>query len=888
MKSIKVLLLLMASMMLVVSCKKKDQIDEPVEKEVALIVKEAFLEVETPQEVSADLLQGLTVSNAYGEYPLQVQASSASVAVAANRSGGAYTQQSGGSMYNVKIGFSSDGLLINNVLNQQGEMVMCSIDRPTGDAAKKIRIDAHSTALAVLMIHPLLITNDVAEYAEVARYIEAMPEFDAYKQEVYRALVDGLKNKYTPDYTKLPNYKLVYTALLQKNLENAHIGTRSLVNIDQPIKREGNNLTFTVTNEHKRILHMYPKKVKMASNGLTVVSEEDINTKSYLGYVMPIVLEPNKADYWKIVIGSLKGDNSSPFRATTDPITVDLGDADKMFLDVYGCGKMQKRFSEYTPEERFRIMIVLIHGSYNDFIKPLIALCAGIKEMKEAFGTNNYKFDLRYGSKKDPEKELVYNLTVALGEDTQTKLEISESLLKGDVVAAVQHLAVFCASEIKGDFFKKEENQKKYLNNIYDIVKNYLGVSKTSNEFRTGLENVVNQICSAQKVNFASKVIKVSELSLDIAGAAYAYFNTEVKHTIVANKVAEAYIKLKMPANNHAFSQRGRVIFSWDFYRANVVGPIKFDIEMTGFLKNGTPIKNITKNIEGNSVEIDLATALVTGQAPYYKWKVIARKSIGDNIVAESEEFTFTLPARNDFISVVGLVAYYPFNGNANDESGNGNHGTVYGATLTTDRRGNANSAYLFRGHGYPDKIRVVHRPSLTLQKNLSVSIWIKQVSQSGMDGWGRLAAGGTMTLIAKGSDRSGFDFIQQNDANKKIQNLVFGINNKLDFSNIRNYDRASSDMNFDNNWKHYVLTYNSEEGRTSFYLNGKLLGIKGGLGGQGVNFIESNKNDLYIGSYLGFGWAEKGWFPMNGVLDDIRIYNRTLSATEVQALYNE
>jgi hypothetical protein len=45
-----------------------------------------------------------------------------------------------------------------------------------------------------------------------------------------------------------------------------------------------------------------------------------------------------------------------------------------------------------------------------------------------------------------------------------------------------------------------------------------------------------------------------------------------------------------------------------------------------------------------------------------------------------------------------GLLAYYPFNGNANDESGNGNDGTVYGATLTVDRFGIADSAYYFDG----------------------------------------------------------------------------------------------------------------------------------------------------------------------------------------------
>ena len=47
-----------------------------------------------------------------------------------------------------------------------------------------------------------------------------------------------------------------------------------------------------------------------------------------------------------------------------------------------------------------------------------------------------------------------------------------------------------------------------------------------------------------------------------------------------------------------------------------------------------------------------------------------------------------------------GLVAYYPFDGDANDESGNGNHSTVNSAVLTTDRNGNQNNAYYFNGAG--------------------------------------------------------------------------------------------------------------------------------------------------------------------------------------------
>ena len=52
------------------------------------------------------------------------------------------------------------------------------------------------------------------------------------------------------------------------------------------------------------------------------------------------------------------------------------------------------------------------------------------------------------------------------------------------------------------------------------------------------------------------------------------------------------------------------------------------------------------------------------------------------------------------YVPTNGLVAYYPFNGNANDECGNGNHGTVTDATLTHDRFDNENSAYSFDGDG--------------------------------------------------------------------------------------------------------------------------------------------------------------------------------------------
>jgi hypothetical protein len=70
-----------------------------------------------------------------------------------------------------------------------------------------------------------------------------------------------------------------------------------------------------------------------------------------------------------------------------------------------------------------------------------------------------------------------------------------------------------------------------------------------------------------------------------------------------------------------------------------------------------------------------------------------------------------------------GLVAYYPFNGNANDESGNGNHGTVIGGTtLATDRFGQSNRAYLFDGSsGYIDVGNPVGNNPVEITKSLGL-----------------------------------------------------------------------------------------------------------------------------------------------------------------------
>ena len=91
--------------------------------------------------------------------------------------------------------------------------------------------------------------------------------------------------------------------------------------------------------------------------------------------------------------------------------------------------------------------------------------------------------------------------------------------------------------------------------------------------------------------------------------------------------------------------------------------------------------------------------------------------------------FTMNAVAQNipNYVPKDGLVGYWPFNGNANDESGNGNNGTVNGATLTTDRNGKANSAFFFNQF---DEI-TTDFSSIVGTQTRTFSFWMKNQNSS-------------------------------------------------------------------------------------------------------------------------------------------------------------
>ena len=206
-------------------------------------------------------------------------------------------------------------------------------------------------------------------------------------------------------------------------------------------------------------------------------------------------------------------------------------------------------------------------------------------------------------------------------------------------------------------------------------------------------------------------------------------------------------------------------------------------------------------------------------------------------------------------IPTTGLVGYYPFTGNSNDLSGNNLNGTVNGATLTTNRFGDANAAYSF--DGINDYIEISNNTLLNLQDSLTISLWFAPNNPS---------ASPSQRLIDKSTVNQGDGWYMAVGGN--LSSLHVGGNSAPDLISHPNFNTS--------NWYHLVATYDRSFAR--FYING-VLDTSIAITGQTV--INSHSVKIGANSLLSVNF-------FSGKMDDIRIYNKALTSTDVTALYNE
>ncbi len=217
-----------------------------------------------------------------------------------------------------------------------------------------------------------------------------------------------------------------------------------------------------------------------------------------------------------------------------------------------------------------------------------------------------------------------------------------------------------------------------------------------------------------------------------------------------------------------------------------------------------------------------------------------------------------------------GLVLHLKCDGNTQDASGNNNNGTANNIALVADRKGNANSAYQFGGYNNPGFIKVNNSTSLQIGTAFTMSVWVKVNNSTAMDGWGSLNTTSTyQCLFAKDFDR---DCIQAGIGYGFVGNGLFntGIS-----GNWGSNEGGNANISYQlGNWM--MLTYVNTGSGLKLYKNGGLvINLPGSLSTN-----VTNTKDLYFGRFSSY------WYPLDGVLDDMRMYNRALTDAEIQSLY--
>lgn len=206
------------------------------------------------------------------------------------------------------------------------------------------------------------------------------------------------------------------------------------------------------------------------------------------------------------------------------------------------------------------------------------------------------------------------------------------------------------------------------------------------------------------------------------------------------------------------------------------------------------------------------------------------------------------------------MIGWWPFNGNANDESGNGNDGTVYNALLTSDRNGVANSAYYFSSINCETYIDAQINTA-AVNGAFTITFWAL-----------REGDGCISPRIMKFDNDSTLDgpgaiVFQWPNSNFSTPPSFGAVTSSM-IVGFHQYDPVQ-----DSTWVHFGVTLNSTE--CKLYQNGQLISTQpsGGL--------------VTLGTHANFGRMLNPLYDaFNGKLDDIGVWGRALTAEEISSLY--
>lgn len=199
----------------------------------------------------------------------------------------------------------------------------------------------------------------------------------------------------------------------------------------------------------------------------------------------------------------------------------------------------------------------------------------------------------------------------------------------------------------------------------------------------------------------------------------------------------------------------------------------------------------------------------------------------------------------------IQAIAYYPFNGNANDGSQSVKHGTVSGATLTDGRLGDANGAYHFDGLSNGSKITTAITPTTVR----TISVWYKTSDVSAAN----------MVLIGNTAGQAGLLWARQSTNDWQVYLAYNGIN----------YRFRPVEPLADGEWHHEVLAFNATTTQLNRYRDGVLIAT-----------INQDYTNTVTPGTLNIAGNVSTYTSFNGDIDEILIHQHTSNAKDVNVLY--
>jgi hypothetical protein len=233
-----------------------------------------------------------------------------------------------------------------------------------------------------------------------------------------------------------------------------------------------------------------------------------------------------------------------------------------------------------------------------------------------------------------------------------------------------------------------------------------------------------------------------------------------------------------------------------------------------------------------------------------------------DSVAASNVVTTATNPVSPTTQTVTnGLVAWYPLAGDVNDYSGYGNNGTPVSAPgYASGPDGSTNAALSLNGSG--QSVAIPSSPANVLNSNLTITAWVRLNSMAYRNEIVTKGVSGATTGLP-----AAFEFYQGNDNNPGNIGLAVGDGSSA------NYDKLAGGSLSTNIW--YFVAATLANNVASLYTNGVLV-TSGTLSATPVDGAGS----VMIGN------NNQSWYPLNGGIAQVRLYNQALSPGDIASLY--